>query len=304
MNKNSYKVAAMYRFVPVEDIESLRREIYAFADENVPSICGTHLLAPEGVNGTIAAHPDEMDAMIDFLNQKLGIITAETACELKFSEAALQPFNRFKVRPKKELITLRKPEANPHQRVGEYVNPQDWNDLINDPDVLLIDTRNDYETKVGIFEGAVDPQMKIFTEFPDWVEKNLDVEKHKKVAMFCTGGIRCEKASSYMLAHGFENVYHLKGGILDYLETIPADESKWKGECFVFDQRVAVGHGLAEADWSVCHACREPLSAQDTEHESYEKGVSCHHCIDTLTPDRVKALRERQQYYNAKYAEQ
>lgn len=298
-----YKVAAMYRFVLVNDIHALRQEIYDFTDHNVPSICGTLLLAPEGINGTIAAHPAEMDKMIEFLNEKLGIQTAETACELKYSSASKQPFNRFKVRPKKELITLRKPEANPHERVGTYVMPEDWNDLINDPDVILVDTRNDYETKVGIFEGAIDPNMKIFTEFPEWVEKNLDPAKDKKVAMFCTGGIRCEKASAYMLAQGFENVYHLKGGILDYLETIPADQSKWDGECFVFDQRVSVGHGLKEGDWAVCHACREPLSAEDMERNEFEKGISCHHCADTLTPEKEKALRDRQDHYNKRYSD-
>ncbi|MGH1376172.1 MAG: rhodanese-related sulfurtransferase [Alphaproteobacteria bacterium] len=303
MSNYPFKVAAMYRFVPIEDVHALRAEIYAFTEKNVPSICGTLLLAPEGINGTIAAHPDDMDKMVNFLQENLGILTAESACEFKYSHASEQPFNRFKVRPKKELITLRKPEANPHERVGEYVAPQDWNDLINDPDVILVDTRNDYETKVGIFEGAVDPDIKIFTEFPEWVEKNLNPEKDKKVAMFCTGGIRCEKASAYMLAQGFENVYHLKGGILEYLETIPADESTWKGDCFVFDQRVSVGHGLEEGDWSVCHACREPLSAEDIERTEYEKGVSCHHCNDTLTPERAKALRERQTHYNTRYAD-
>ena len=209
MHNHPYTVAALYRFVPLEDIPALRAKIYAFTDENVPGICGTLLLAPEGLNGTIAAPPREMDKMIDFLDEKFGVRTAETACELKFSHASEKPFNRFKVRPKKELITLRAPEANPHERVGEYVEPEDWNALINDPDVILVDTRNDYETKVGIFEGAIDPDIKIFTEFPEWVEKNLDPAKDKKVAMFCTGGIRCEKASAYMLAHGFENVYHL-----------------------------------------------------------------------------------------------
>ena len=297
----TYKVAAMYRFTPVSDIQATREKIYAFTDKNAPSMCGTLLLAPEGINGTIAAHPHEMDKMIAFLDREFGIIKSDTATELKYSHATKQPFNRFKVRPKKELITLRKPEANPSEHVGEYVEPEDWNDLINDPEVLLIDTRNDYETKVGIFEGAVDPNMKIFTEFPDWVEENLDPEKHKKVAMFCTGGIRCEKASSYMLAHGFENVYHLKGGILKYLETVPADNSKWNGECFVFDGRVSVKHGLEEGSWDVCHACREPLSPADMQHKDYESGISCHHCVDTLTEERLKALRDRQQYYAHKY---
>ena len=303
MSDYKFTVAALYRFVPIDDIQAMREEIYAFTEKKVPSICGTLLLAPEGINGTIAAHPEEMDIMIDFLDKKLGVRSVERACELKFSHASEQPFNRFKVRPKKELITLRKPEANPHELVGEYVEPEDWNALINDPEVLLVDTRNDYETKVGIFDGAVDPDLKIFTEFPEWVEKNLDPEKHKKVAMFCTGGIRCEKASAYMLAHGFENVYHLKGGILKYLETIPADDSKWKGDCFVFDQRVAVGHGLEEGDWKVCHACREPLSAEDVLKAEYEKGVSCHHCIGTLDDARLKSLRDRQKHYNERYSE-
>lgn len=298
----NYKVAALYKFTPVEDIEGLRKEIYAFTDAHVPSICGTLLLAPEGINGTIGAHPEDMDKIIGFLDEKLQILqSGNTIGEFKYSHATERPFNKFKVRPKKELITIRKPEADPNKLVGTYVNPEDWNDLINDPEVLLVDTRNDYETKVGIFDGAVDPNMKIFTEFPEWVEKNLDPAKHKKVAMFCTGGIRCEKASSYMLAHGFENVYHLKGGILKYLETIPADESKWKCDCFVFDKRVAVGHGLKEGQWTICHACREPLSQEETDHPSYEQGVSCLHCIDDLTDERAAMLRQRQNYYENHY---
>ena len=299
----TYKVAALYKFMPIADIPALRAEIYEFTDKNVPSICGTLLLAPEGINGTIAAYPEDMDIMVKFLDERLGVTEGAKACEFKYSHASDQPFNRFKVRPKKELITLRHPEANPNDQVGEYVDPEHWNNLINDPDVVLLDTRNDYETKVGMFEGAIDPDTEIFTELPDWIEKNLDPQKHKKVAMYCTGGIRCEKASSYMLAHGFENVYHLKGGILKYLETIPADESKWDGECFVFDQRVSVKHGLEEGDWKVCHACREPLSTEDTKRAEYEKGISCHHCKDTLTPEREKALRDRQKHYSERYGD-
>lgn len=295
--KHAYKVAALYKFTPIEDIESLRKAIYAYADKHAPSMCGTLLLAPEGINGTIAAHEDDLTAIIEFLDETLNI----TKGELKYSSAIEQPFNRFKVRPKKELITLRKPEADPNKQVGEYVEAQDWNDLINDPDVTVLDTRNDYETKVGIFKGAIDPDTKIFTELPEWIEKNLDPAKHKKVAMYCTGGIRCEKASSYMLSQGFENVYHLKGGILKYLEDIPADDSKWDGDCFVFDQRVSVGHGLEEGDWKVCHACREPLSAEETQRPEFEHGISCHHCIDSLTPEREKSLRDRQQFYAGKY---
>lgn len=303
MNDKKYKIAALYRFVPIEDIHEMRAQIYAL-DEQLKSkydegICGTLLLAPEGINGTIGAKEQALDEMIAFLDKHLGIKKGE----LKYSHASQTPFNRFKVRPKKEIITLRQPKADPNKIVGEYVEAQNWNDLINDPEVTVIDTRNEYETRVGIFEGALDPKMEIFTEFPEWVENNLDPSKHKKVAMFCTGGIRCEKASAYMLAHGFENVYHLKGGILQYLETIPADKSKWNGECFVFDKRVSVGHELKEGSWTICHACREPLSEQETQMESYEKGVTCHHCIDELTETRAKALRERQKHYNERFSD-
>lgn len=299
MTDTLYKIAALYRFVPLDDIPALRAELYAFTEASAPSMCGTLLLAPEGINGTIAAYPADLDAMVAFLDARLGVNVDEAACELKFSSAAAKPFNRFKVRPKKELITLRQPDANPHARVGEYVEPADWNDLINDPDVILVDTRNNYETKVGIFEGAIDPDMKEFTEFPDWVEANLDATKDKKIAMFCTGGIRCEKASSYMLAQGFENVYHLKGGILKYLEAVPAESSKWDGECFVFDQRVAVGHGLEEGSWTICHACREPITLEETARPEYEKGVSCHHCHGTADDTRLRSLRERQKHYSS-----
>ncbi len=303
MTDKTYKIAALYRFVTIDDIHSLRTQIYAL-DERLKAkygegICGTLLLAPEGVNGTIGAKQDTLDEMITFLDKHLGI----TQGELKYSHASVTPFNRFKVRPKKEIITLRKPEANPNIQVGDYVEAKDWNDLMNDPNVTVIDTRNEYETRVGIFEGALDPKMNVFTEFPDWVKENLDPAKHKKVAMFCTGGIRCEKASAYMLAQGFENVYHLKGGILKYLETIPADNSKWNGDCFVFDKRVSVGHGLQEGEWTICHACREPLSAAETTLKSYEKGVSCRHCIDELSDERAKSLRTRQKHYNERYSE-
>ncbi|MBI1301250.1 MAG: rhodanese-related sulfurtransferase [Alphaproteobacteria bacterium] len=301
MNTEKYKIAALYRFTPVMDIPALRKEIQDFdatlKAKDGEGMCGTLLLAPEGINGTIGAQEETLDAMIAFLDEKLGISKGE----LKYSHASVTPFNKFKVRPKKELITLRKPEADPTKIVGQYVEPHDWNALIDDPDVILVDTRNEYETRVGIFEGALDPNMDVFTEFPDWVEKNLDPAKDKKIAMFCTGGIRCEKASAYMLAHGFENVYHLKGGILKYLETVPAEESKWHGECFVFDKRVAVGHGLEEGSWTICHACREPLSEEETKLDGYEKGVSCHHCVDGLTPERSRALRERQKHYNTRY---
>jgi UPF0176 protein len=289
----TYKIAALYKFTPVQDIPALRAAIYDFA-ETCEGMCGTLLLAPEGVNGTIGAKPGALDRMIDFLDQHLGIKSGE----LKYSESAESPFNKFKVRPKKEIITMRAPEADPNVDVGDYVEVSEWDDLINDPDMTLIDTRNDYETKVGIFRGAIDPNLKTFTDFKDYVEKNLDPAAHKKVAMYCTGGIRCEKASSYMKAKGFENVYHLKGGILKYLEEVPAEKSSWDGECFVFDKRVAVGHGLSESsDWTICHGCREPLSQAETKRDDYELGVSCLHCIDDLDDERAAMLRQRQAYY-------
>ena len=291
-NHETYKIAALYKFVTISDIPKLRKFIQDFG-KTCDGMCGTLLLAPEGINGTIAAKPDDLDRMINTLDEKLGINEGE----VKYSFTPSKPFNRFKVRPKKEIITMKCPEADPNIMVGEYVEPEDWNDLINDPDVVLVDTRNEYETRVGIFEGAIDPNIEVFTEFPDWVNKNLNPYKNKKVAMFCTGGIRCEKASSYMLAHGFENVYHLKGGILKYLETVPSDESAWKGECFVFDKRVSVGHDLQQGEWNVCHGCREPLSALEREHEAYEPGISCHHCIETLTPERRKVLQDRHDHY-------
>ncbi|MDB5490599.1 MAG: Rhodanese domain protein cyanobacterial/alphaproteobacterial subgroup [Micavibrio sp.] len=240
----TYKVAAFYRFVKLTDIPSLRAEVREFCLIN--HIVGTILLAPEGINGTIAGLPDDLDKAIDYLDSVLGLRQGE----LKFSSAAEQPFMRMKVRPKKEIITMRQPEADPTARTGIEVTPEQWNDLINDPEVLLIDTRNDYETSIGIFKGAVDPNIRHFSQFPDFVAKHLDPAKHKKVAMFCTGGIRCEKASSYMLNQGFETVYQLKGGILRYLENIPQDQSLWDGACFVFDGRLALEHGLEESEQS------------------------------------------------------
>lgn len=293
-----YSVAALYRFVKINDIPALRKEIQDLG-ATIKGMCGTILLAPEGVNGTIGAagaQDQGLKIMIDFLDERLGIREGE----LKYSPSPFKPFNRFKVRPKKEIITMKCPDVDPCETVGTYVEPQDWNALINDPDVIMIDTRNTYETEVGIFKNAVDPELDVFSKFPEWVEDNLDQAKHKKVAMYCTGGIRCEKASSYMLAKGFENVYHLKGGILKYLETIPAEENLWEGECFVFDNRVAVGHGLEQGSHTICHGCREPLTLEDTKLDTYEKGVSCHKCADTLTPQRVASLRARQAHYESR----
>ena len=283
----SWTVAALYRFVTLEDLPVLQAHIRNRCD--ALGICGTLLIAPEGMNGTIAGQGDAIPQIVDLLDEIAGIKQGE----LKYSSAEEKPFRRIKVRLKKEIITMKAPEANPTKQVGTYVTPKDWNDLINDPDVTLIDTRNDYETAVGIFDGAIDPDIKTFTEFKDYVSDNMDAAKQKKVAMFCTGGIRCEKASSYMMAHGFEEVYHLQGGILKYLEEIPAEESKWKGDCFVFDRRVAVGQNLEESPYQLCYGCRWPLTEEDIQSTSYEKGVSCPHCIDTLTEEKAHAFRMR-----------
>ena len=284
-----WQVAALYRFVALEDLPHIQQEVKSCCLEN--GICGTLLLAPEGINGTIAGPSQGIENIIALLDEIAGV----TQGELKYSTAHEKPFRKMRVRLKKEIVTLKAPEADPTKQVGTYIEPQDWNALIDDSEVTLIDTRNTYETVVGIFDGAIDPQIETFTEFKDYVSKEMDPQKHKKVAMFCTGGIRCEKASSYMLSKGFEEVYHLKGGILKYLEEIPAKDSKWKGDCFVFDKRVAVGQDLKESPYQLCYGCRFPLSPKDIKSPSYEKGVSCPHCIETLTEEKAHAFRMRHQ---------
>ncbi len=286
-----WTVAALYRFVALSDLPKLQAEIKSACLEN--GICGTLLIAPEGINGTIAGVGGKLDVVIDLLDRIAGVKSGE----LKYSTSTGKPFLRMKVRIKKEIITMAAPEANPTKIVGTYVKPEDWNTLISDPDVTVLDTRNDYETAVGIFRGAIDPNIQKFTDFKDFVSEKLDPKKNKKIAMFCTGGIRCEKASSYMMAHGFEEVYHLHGGILKYLETIPADQSLWDGECFVFDRRVAVGHGLSEGVHDICYGCRFPLKPGDRESAEYEEGVSCPKCHDSLTSEKMAALRMRHQQF-------
>jgi UPF0176 protein len=216
---------------------------------------------------------------------------------LKFSFSPDQPFLRMKVRPKREIVTMGCPEVNPAKRTGTYVDPKDWNGLIADPDVLLVDTRNSYETAIGMFAGAVDPMTTNFREFPEWAHSlaNQPADRRpKKIAMYCTGGIRCEKASALMQDMGFDEVYHLKGGILRYLEDVPAANSQWQGECFVFDGRVAVDHDLQPGSYDMCHACRMPLSADDLAHPDFENGISCPHCKPDLDPDRAARFAERQ----------
>jgi UPF0176 protein len=255
-SQHPYKVLAFYKFADLPDCETLKGELALFCCAR--KIRGTFILAPEGINGTVAGTAEAIDELLGYLHAgPFG--TRLHGAEAKISWAETMPFLRMKVRLKPEIVTLRAPEANPALRVGTYVEPEDWNALVAADDVTLIDTRNDYEAAIGTFEGAIDPGTTCFTEFKDYVAEHLDPAKQKKVAMFCTGGIRCEKASSYLLAQGFEEVFHLKGGILKYLEVVPEAESTFRGECFVFDERVAVRHGLAQGEAQLCRACRNPM---------------------------------------------
>ena len=288
VNTMSWKIATLYNFTPVENLEKLQQQLI---DEcNSENICGIILIAPEGMNCTIAGRDENLE---NFLPGFADIFDVDHN-DIKYSRADYRPFMRMKVKIKKEIITLRSPDADPNRETGTYVNPKDWNDLISDPEITLVDTRNDYEVRLGVFEDAIDPKLGTFTDFKKYVDERLDPEKHKKIAMYCTGGIRCEKASSYMLARGFEEIYQLKGGILRYLEEVPEAESKWKGDCFVFDKRVAVGHDLEKTkEWLVCYGCRMPLHISEAESPEYEYGVSCPGCHENLTPAHVQTLRNR-----------
>ena len=289
---SDFKVAALYHFVTLDDFEALRAPITEFCEAR--GIKGTLLLAHEGINGTVAGSAEAIDELIAYFKTGNIFKNRLAGLDVKYSHSNKPPFLRMKVKLKKEIVTLRAPEANPNNQVGTYLDPAEWNEIISDPEMVVIDTRNDYEVDIGTFKGAVDPKTKSFTEFKDWVSENLDPEKDKKVAMFCTGGIRCEKASSYMMAHGFEQVYHLKGGILRYLEEQPEEDSLWEGGCFVFDERVAVGHDLVPQDYLLCHACRQPLSVEDRAHPLYELGVQCAYCANTKTDAERERARERQ----------
>jgi UPF0176 protein len=293
-----YDVAAFYRFIALGDLPRLRERLLAAF---VPlGLCGSLLIATEGINGTLAGSTQAIARMLDILAAEMGL----SRDDVKFSQATDKPFDRLKVRLKREIITFNKPEADPTQHVGSYVEARDWNDLIADPDVTVIDTRNRYETLIGSFDGAVDPVLGTFTDFADFVQDNLDPVRHKKIAMYCTGGIRCEKASSYMLAHGFEEVYHLKGGILKYLEEVPAAESKWHGDCYVFDRRTSVSHGLAEGGHVMCFACGFPLNDSDRADARYEEGVACPHCHDKTGADDKARYRMRQAQINERDSRQ
>jgi UPF0176 protein len=280
-------IAAFYKFVSLDDYQNRRQPLLNLCQQH--QIKGTILLAAEGINGTIAGTRSSIDTILNYL--KADPCFADL--EHKESTATKQPFDRLKVRLKQEIVTFGIPTVNPINLVGTYVTPQNWNELIANPDVLVIDTRNQYEVEIGTFKGSIDPHTDSFTEFPAYVATHLDPNQHKQIAMFCTGGIRCEKATSYLLSHGFENVYHLQGGILKYLEQIPATDSQWEGECFVFDDRVAVTHGLASGTHQLCWGCGNPLSESDITAPHYEPGICCTRCYPSLTPTQRASRTER-----------
>lgn len=281
-------VAALYRFVTLEDYQQLREPLLDTCIR--AGVKGTLLLAHEGINGTIAGPREGIDAVLAYLRADPRL----AALEHKESFDEDMPFYRMKVKLKKEIVTMGVADIDPNRVVGTYVKPQDWNALVEDPDVVVIDTRNGYECAIGTFRGAIDPHTTSFREFPGYVRSHLDPGKHRKVAMFCTGGIRCEKASAFMLQEGFEEVYHLQGGILKYLEEIPQEQSTWEGECFVFDNRVAVTHGLEKGHYDQCHGCRMPITEEEMQSPLYQKGVCCPHCHHRLTDDQRARFSERQ----------
>lgn len=292
-------VAALYRFASFDNPPALQGPLQDICDAHGTK--GTILLATEGVNGTIAGTQTGIDAAIAHIKALPGCADLD----VKYSGAVKMPFHRMKVRLKKEIVTMGVKDINPNKEVGTYVRPENWNDLISDPDTIIIDTRNDYEVAIGTFDGAIDPKTKAFRDFPAWFRENraeLAAKTNKpKFAMFCTGGIRCEKSTAFLKAEGIDDVYHLEGGILRYLETIPADESKWQGECFVFDERVSVKHGLELGALELCHACRRPIDADDKASEFFVKGISCPACHDERDEaDRARFAERQKQIELAK----
>lgn len=288
VNNEMIIVATFYKFVSLPNFQEIQQPLLEYCQSQ--NIKGTILLAKEGINGTIAGTRQSIDHTLAYLRSHLPF----SDLEHKESTATDLPFARLKVRLKKEIVTLGIPEIDPNQQVGTYVAPQDWNQVISDPEVTLIDTRNQYEVEIGTFQGAINPQTESFREFPEYIAKNIDPKQHPKVAMFCTGGIRCEKASSYLLAQGFQEVYHLKGGILKYLEQISPEESLWQGECFVFDERVTVKEGLKIGNYELCYACGHPISEADKASPYYEPIISCPYCYEELTPEKKERQLNRQ----------
>jgi UPF0176 protein len=280
--------AAFYKFVTLADYRQLREPLLRCCEAR--QIKGTVLLAEEGINGTIAGRPDDVRAVLDHLRGDPRLADLEH----KESPANELPFYRMKVRLKREIVTMGIPHVNAATMAGTYVKPEDWNALIDDPEVVVIDARNDYEVQLGTFERAINPQTRSFRELPDWLRRQEALKRKPKVAMFCTGGIRCEKSTAFLRSEGFEHVYHLQGGILKYLETVPAEQSRWQGECFVFDERVAIGHGLALGEHELCRSCREPIGAAEKASEFYIAGVSCPKCYHLRSEEKKRGLKERQ----------
>ncbi|AWL12015.1 UPF0176 protein [Saliniradius amylolyticus] len=285
---SQYVVCALYKFVTLDDFEALRQPLLETMESH--GIKGTLLLAKEGINGTVSGSREGIDSLLAWLNadERLNPISYKESYDEE------QPFHRTKVKLKKEIVTMGVEGIDPRKTVGTYVKPSEWNDLISDPEVMLIDTRNDYEIEIGTFKRAINPNTDTFREFPEYVEKTLDKNKHKKVAMFCTGGIRCEKSTAYLKEQGFEEVYHLEGGILKYLEEVDKDESLWEGDCFVFDNRVAVNHDLERAGYDQCYACRLPITEEDKQSDQFERGVSCPRCYGTHSDEQIARFRERE----------
>lgn len=287
-NAKPITVCALYKFVKLDNFTEIKPGLQSFMEAR--AVKGTLLLADEGINGTIAGKETAINEVLDYL--KADPRLAELSYKCSFHEH--NPFQRTKVKLKKEIVTMGVEGIDPRKVVGTYVKPKDWNALISDPEVLLVDTRNDYEVEIGTFENAVNPNTENFREFPEYVEKNLDKNKHKKVAMFCTGGIRCEKSTAYLKEQGFDEVYHLEGGILKYLEEVPSEETMWQGECFVFDGRVAVNHDLEKGSYDQCFACRYPITEEEMQSEFYIKGVSCPKCHDKMSDEQKARFAERQ----------
>jgi UPF0176 protein len=285
---DSIVVAALYKFVRLHGFEQLQQPLLDLMHDN--DVRGTLLLADEGINGTISGPRAGVDTVLGWLKQDERL----AALEHKESFHDEHPFLRTKVKLKKEIVTMGVEGIDPTRTVGTYLSPEEWNTVISDPDTVLIDTRNDYEVEVGTFKGAINPETRTFREFPEYVKETLDPARHKKVAMFCTGGIRCEKSTAYLKEQGFEEVYHLKGGILKYLEEMPKEDSLWEGECFVFDERVTVDHDLNPGEFDQCHACRRPISDEDKRSEQFQLGVSCPKCYDESSPEQKQRFAERQ----------
>ncbi len=285
---SKFVVCALYKFVRLNDFEKIRKPLYNIMDAN--EVRGTLLLANEGINGTISGSREGINIVLNWLNSDPRF----NPIEFKESYCDIAPFKRTKVKLKKEIVTMGVEGIDPTRSVGTYIEPKDWNALISDPEVILVDTRNEYEYEIGTFKNAINPHTESFREFPEFTKKNLDPKIHKKVAMFCTGGIRCEKSTAYLKQEGFQEVYHLKGGILNYLEKVPKEQTLWEGECFVFDDRVAVNHDLEKGKYDQCHACRFPITEEEKLSEKYVQGVSCHRCYDQTSEEQKQRYSERE----------